>query len=78
MLAMASALSVVYVKYDSRLKFTQLKQAFSEQDRLGVEWGRLQLEHNTWASSNRIEKLARSNLHLQTPKPEQIVYVTVK
>jgi cell division protein FtsL len=78
MLVMVSALSVVYVKYDSRLQFNQLKQAFSEQDRLGIEWGRLQLEHNTWSSSNRIEKLARSNLNLQTPKPGQIVYVTVK
>jgi len=77
-LAMASALSVVYVKYDSRLKFNQLQKEFREQDRLGIEWSRLQLEQNTWSSNNRIEKLARTKLKLQAPRPEQIIYLKVK
>jgi len=78
MLVMLSALAVVYVKYDARLMFNQLQKELREQDRLGVEWSRLQLEQNTWSSNNRIEKLARTKLNLQAPKSEQIVYVKVK
>ncbi|MFT6625763.1 MAG: cell division protein FtsL [Cycloclasticus sp.] len=77
-LTLLSALTVVYVKYDLRLNFNRLQQEFREQDRLDVEWSRLQLEQNTWSSSNRIEKLARTKLNLQAPIPEQIVYVIVK
>ncbi|MBV1912050.1 MAG: cell division protein FtsL [Cycloclasticus sp.] len=78
LLVMLSAMAVVYVKYDARLKFNQLQKELREQDRLGVEWSRLQLEKNTWSSNSRIEKLARTKLNLQTPKPEQIVYIKVK
>ncbi|MBL4743460.1 MAG: cell division protein FtsL [Cycloclasticus sp.] len=77
-LVMMSALTVVYVKYDARLKFNQLQKEFREQDRLGVEWGRLQLEQNTWSSNNRIENLARTKLGLQAPTSDQIIYVKVK
>lgn len=78
MLVMLSAVAVVYVKYDARLMFNQLQKELREQDNLGVEWSRLQLEKNTWSSNSRIEKLARTKLNLQTPKPEQIVYIKVK
>ena len=78
MLVVVSALSVVYVKYDARLKFNQLQTELREQDRLGVEWSRLQLEQNTWASNNGIEKLARTTLNLRAPAPEKVVYVKVK
>ena len=77
-LVMLSALAIVYVKYDARLMFNELQKELREQDRLGVEWSRLQLEQNTWSSNNRIEKLARTKLNLQTPKPEQVIYVKVK
>jgi len=77
-LTLLSALTIVYVKYDTRLNFNRLQQEFREQDRLGVEWSRLQLEQNTWSSSNRIEKLAQTKLGLQSPLPEQIIYVIVK
>ena len=78
MLVIASALSIVYVKYDARLKFNQLQKELREQDRLGVEWGRLQLEQNTWSSNNKIEHVARTTLKLQVPTPEQIIYIKVK
>ena len=77
-LVMVSALAVLYVKYDARLMFNQLQKELREQDRLGVEWNRLQLEQNTWSSNNRIEKLARTKLNLQAPTSAQIVYVKVK
>jgi len=77
-LVVASALGLVYVKYDARLKFNQLQKELREQDRLGVEWSRLQLEHNTWGSNNRIQNLARVKLKLQAPTPEQTVYIKIK
>lgn len=78
MLVMLSALAIVYVKYDARLMFNQLQKELREQDRLGIEWSRLQLEQNTWSSNSRIERLARTKLNLQAPKPEQIIYIKVK
>ncbi len=78
MLVIASALGLVYVKYDARLKFNQLQKELHEQDRLGVEWSRLQLEHNTWGSNNRIQELAQKDLKLQVPAPKQIIYIKVK
>ena len=77
-LVVASALTMVYVKYDARLKFSQLQREFSEQDKLVNELSRLQLEQNTLSSSIRIEKIARSKINLQAPKREQIIYVNVK
>lgn len=77
-MVVASALSVVYVKYDARLMFNQLQQELREQDRLGVEWNNLQLEQNTYASNNKIEQLARTTLNLRVPAPEDVVYVKIK
>lgn len=78
MLVIASALSLVYVKYDARLMFNQLQKELREQDRLGVEWSNLQLEENTYGSNNKIEQLARSVLKLKAPAPEDVVYVNIK
>ncbi|PCH83803.1 MAG: cell division protein FtsL [Piscirickettsiaceae bacterium] len=73
-----SALVVVYVKYQERVLFTELKKEIYHQDKLEVEWSRLQLEQHTWSSSSRIEKLAKQKLGLQAPTTEQIVFIKVK
>lgn len=77
-LVVLSALMVVYVKYQSRVLFTQLKQETRSQDVLEVEWSRLQLEQTTWSSNARIEKIAKKQLGLQAPKAEQIIFIKVK
>ena len=73
-----SALVVVYVKYQERVLFTELQKEIYHQDKLEVEWSRLQLEQHTWSSSSRIEKLAKQKLGLQAPTTEQIVFIKVK
>jgi len=77
-LVILSALMVVYVKYQSRVLFTELKQETKAQDVLEVEWSRLQLEQITWSSNARIERIAKTKLGLQAPTAEQVVFIKMK
>jgi cell division protein FtsL len=63
--AVICALSVVTSQHKARKLFQALE---GEQDRarqLEVEFGQLQLELSTWATSPRIEKIARERLHMR-------------
>lgn len=75
LLVFGSALSVVYSKHLNRKLFVELGQLEQAHDELQVEWGRLQIEHSTWASHDRIRQLARSRLQLHTPSTDSIVLV---
>jgi len=77
-LVVLSAITVVYVKYISRVKFSELQQTVRDQDALEIEWSRLQLEQNTWSSSGRVENIARKKLGLVVPKANQTFYIKVK
>ena len=68
LLAVICSLSVVTSQHKARKLFQALE---SEQDRakqLDVEFGQLQLELQTWATSPRIEKIAREKLKMRTPE----------
>jgi cell division protein FtsL len=70
------ALSVVTSQHKARKLFQALE---SEQDRarqLDVEFGQLQLELSTWATSPRIEKIARDKLRMRTPEAAKIITAT--
>lgn len=73
---MSSALGVVYSKHESRKLFVELQGLESQQDKLNVEWGRLQLEQSTWATDGRIDKAAQSRLDMIIPPADAIVVVT--
>jgi cell division protein FtsL len=78
-LAMAvfcSALAVVYVKHMNRKLFVELQALERERDRMQVEWGRLQLEQNAWATHGRIDRVAREQLELYMPPIETVIGVT--
>jgi cell division protein FtsL len=75
LLVFASALSVVYAKHLNRKLFVELGQLEQTHDELQVEWGRLQLEHSTWASHDRIRHVARTRLQLHTPSADSVVLV---
>jgi cell division protein FtsL len=67
------ALSVVTSQHKARKLFQALE---GEQDRarqLDVEFGQLQLELQTWATSPRIEKIAHENLRMGTPAPAKVI-----
>jgi cell division protein FtsL len=75
LLVLASALAVIYSSYQSRQHFSALQNAKREAVRLEEEWGRLLLEQSTWASQNRIERLAAKQLRMMPPQARNIVVV---
>lgn len=70
-----SGLGLIRAEHDARQRFVELEELNREQDRLQVDWGRLQLEQSTWSTHPRIESLARERLNLATPSAEQVVVV---
>jgi cell division protein FtsL len=71
----ASGVWVTGAKHRARQLFVDLEELNRAQDRLQIDWGRLQIEQSTWATHPRIESLARERLHLTTPADEQLVVV---
>lgn len=76
MWVLISALGVVYAKHESRKLFVELEALKTSRDNLNIEWGKLQLEQSTWATPNRVESIAHSELGMQVPAPGKIVIVT--
>ena len=72
---LASAIGVVFSRHEARRLFIDLQQLNAERDRLDIEWGRLQIEHSTWASPGRIEQIARERLKMTEPDPANVVIV---
>ena len=46
------------------------------QDRLQIDWGRLQIEQSTWAMHARIEKIATRDLGMRTPPASRVQVVS--
>ena len=72
----ASAMGVVYGKFQSRALFDQLQALRLERDGLEVEWGQLQLEQSAWAAHGRVESMARTQLDMVLPSDRQARVVT--
>ena len=70
-----SAIGVVYSKYLSRRDFVALQELQAEQERLGVEWGRLQLEESTLATDSQVEQRARDRLQMHLPDMNEVVVI---
>ncbi|UCC15701.1 MAG: cell division protein FtsL [Gammaproteobacteria bacterium] len=73
--AVCSAIGVVYARHEARKLFIGLQALASERDGLNIDWGRLQIEHSTWASPGRIEQMARDRLKMREPDPAAVVIV---
>ncbi len=74
----ASSLAIVVVTYEARADFNNLEALRREQNKLQVVLGQYLLEESTWASFNRIEKIASESLQMQVPKEEHIIMITSK
>ncbi|MFT5116544.1 MAG: cell division protein FtsL [Kiritimatiellia bacterium] len=77
LLAIVSALSIIYSAHDTRNKFSELEVLRIQQDELQIEWGKYLLEESAWASYGRIEKVATEKLIMQVPTIGQVVMVSV-
>jgi cell division protein FtsL len=78
-LAMAlfvSAVALVYVQHYRRMQFVELRKLQRERDAMQVEWGQLKLEQSTWATHERIERLALDKLDLRIPTAAEVVLVS--
>jgi cell division protein FtsL len=73
--AVCSALAVVYTKYRIRMVFAETQRLEQMLIVVDEDWGRLQLEQNTWAEHSRIEMLARNRLGMTLPARESIIYL---
>ncbi|MBL8413006.1 MAG: cell division protein FtsL [Propionivibrio sp.] len=69
------ALSVVTSQHKARKLFQALEGEQERSKQLEVEFGQLQLELSTWATSPRIEKIARDKLRMKTPEAAKIITI---
>ena len=71
-----SAVALVYVQHYRRMQFVELRELERERDAMQVEWGQLKLEQSTWATHERIERLALDALDLRMPTAAEVVLVS--
>ena len=71
----ASAVAVVWTHHARRSLFVELEQLNARNDRLQVEWGKLQIEQSTWATNDRIERIAEEKLDLHIPRAGATVLI---
>lgn len=74
-LAVGSAVSVVYSVQVSRQLVNELQSLQRESERMQVQWGQLLLEKSTWGSYARVEQTARGQLDMYLPSVQEIVVV---
>ncbi len=70
-----SAIAAIYARHQARKSFVEFQALVAERDRLEMDWGRLQIEHSTWANHSRVEQLARDRMSLRTPGPADMQLV---
>lgn len=69
----ASAVLVIYSQHQSRLLFAEVQELNRERDALDAEWGMLRLEQGAWATHGRVERLAREELDMIMPGPDDVI-----
>jgi cell division protein FtsL len=74
--ALASALYLVNVQYESRRLFSDLDKTRVEARRLEADNERLQVEKRAQATPLRVERLAKAKLQMRTATPAITHYVT--
>lgn len=73
---LGSALAVITASHQTRDQYGRLQQLEREQQQLQTEWGQLLLEHSTWGSYARVERVAREKLDMKLPRGGERVMVT--
>ena len=76
LVAVVCALSVVTSQHKARRLFQALESEQERADQLDIEFDQLQIELSTWATSPRIEKIAREKLKMRTPEPTKVIVVS--
>jgi len=71
--AVLCALSVVTSQHQARKLFQAMEVEQERAKQLDVEYDQLQIELSTWATSPRIDKIAREKLKMRTPESAKII-----
>jgi len=72
---MASAISLVTARHQSRQLFVAVERLEDRSRELDIEWRRLQLERAELARNARIDHIARSDLGMVTATPDRTIYL---
>ncbi|MCP3688478.1 MAG: cell division protein FtsL [Gammaproteobacteria bacterium] len=72
-MVLGSALTVIYVKHESRSLFAELRQVQKNQDHEVIQWSRLQLQNSTLATHSNVESQARKTLEMHLPESVELV-----
>ena len=72
-MVLSSAMTVIYVKHESRLLFAELRNTQKLQDLEMIQWSRLQLQNSTLATHSNVESRARKTLTMRIPEYVQLV-----
>ena len=72
-MVLGSALTVIYVKHQSRVLFADLRSVQKQQDQQVIQWGRLQLQNTTLAAHSNVEARARKDLKMHLPENIELV-----
>ncbi len=72
LLSVTSAVGVIYTKHISRQLFSKLQNLQQRRDALHIEWTQLLLEQGAWATHIRVDKIAREQLQMTMPQPNQV------
>jgi cell division protein FtsL len=75
LLAVGSAIGVVYTKHIGRGLHIKLQQLHQNRDVFHVEWTQLLLESSTLGSDIRVEKIAREELGMNLPPINTVVVI---
>jgi cell division protein FtsL len=69
---LATAVAVVETSHDCRQMYSELQSLEVAQWDMQENWGRLLLEQSTWAAHHRVEQLARKQLGMHLPAPDEL------
>ncbi len=72
LLVLASTFAVIHTTHACRAMYARLQVLESSQWYLQEDYGRLLLEHSTWASHYRVEKVALEELGMQAPSMDHL------
>ena len=70
---LATSIGIIFAKHKNRILHAKLQGIYVQKDFLNKEWTQLLLEHATWTSAMRVEKIAREKLEMILPKKTEII-----
>lgn len=70
-----TALSVVTVRHQHRIAYSEYQAEEARRDALNDEWGQLLIEENLWAFPHRIEKDAIELLAMRLPDSSETEFI---